>query len=442
MSEPSKPSRRSVRRAASVVGVAVLLVPLALYEGRKVIAREALVGWLLDHGVTSEVNIEGLRLDRLSGGVRAGNLKAPDFLAQDVAVTYGLRGLNFEVQSITLRGPTLRARLHDGRFSLGSLDRLIGELLRKPPQPDKAQPRIRIDRGILLLATDYGPVRLTLDATVKDGRLVALVARSDPARLKDEAFDVAVGAGAASLRTTGDRVALTLDAPIESLRAGGVTAKAARLQLKGDAPYPDLKRKRFDGAVALHVNFVGQGLALDGDQVDAPWVEVSFQGRTSGWIDDLSLGGAGVADLRSSAAAVRGMRLGPLRAAMKAGDLRWTRKGGDAVSATPQVTALLQEGVAGQLRVSQLLIEGRGPVSYGRDGVQTAMTVSLDGHGGWVGLGPVKAADAPELVAMKRAAQGFQVVAPAMTVELKGGASRFVLPQPLRLRADRGGTLK
>ena len=426
----------------SVVGVAVLLVPLALYAARKVIAREALIGWLLDHGVTSEVNVEGLRFDRLSGGVRAGDPKTPDFLAGDVAVTYGLRGLNFEVRSVTLREPTLRARLHDGRLSLGSLNQLIEELRKRPPQPDTAQPRIQIDRGILLLATDYGPVRLTVDATVKDGRLIALAARSDPMRLKDGAFDIAVGGGAAGLRTTGDRVALTLDVPIESLRAGDMTATATRLQFQGDAPYPDLKRKRLDGAVTLHADLVGQGLALDGDQVAAPRVGATFQGQGSGWIEDFSLGGATVADLRSSSAAVGGVRLGPVRATVKAGDLRWTRKGGDAVSATPQVAALLQDSVAGQLRVSQLLVEGRGPVSYGRDGVQTAMTVSLDGRGGWAGLGPVKAADAPELVAMKRAAQGFQVVVPAVTVELKDGASRFALPQPLRLRADRGGTLK
>jgi hypothetical protein len=442
VSEPSKPSRRSIRRAASVLGVAVLLVPLALYAARKVIAREALIGWLLDHGVSSEVNVEGLRFDRLSGGVRAGDPKTPDFVAGDVAVTYGLRGLNFEVRSVTLRGPTLRARLHDGRLSLGSLNQLIEELRKRPPQPDTAQPRIEIDRGILLLATDYGPVRLTVDATVKDGRLIALAARSDPARLKDGAFDVAVDAGAASLRTTGDRMALTLDAPIESLRAGGLTATATHVQVKGDAPYPDLKRKHFDGAVTLHANLAGQGLALDGGQLAAPQVEMTFQGRGSGWIEDFSFSGAAVADLSSSAAAAGGTRLGPLRAAVKAADLRWTRNGGDAVSATPQVTALLQEGVAGQVRLSQLLVEGRGPVSYGRDGVQTAMTVSLDGHGSWAGLGPVTPADAPELVAVKRAAQGFQVAAPAMAVELKGGALRLALPQPLRLRADRGGTLK
>ncbi len=143
MSEPPKPSRRSVRRAASIVGVAVLLVLLALYAARKVIAREALVGWLLSHGVASEVDVEGLRFDRFSGGVRAGDPKARDFVAGDVAVTYGLRGLTFEVRSVTLRRPTLRARLHDGRVSLGSLDPLIDELLKKPPQPDTAQPRRR-----------------------------------------------------------------------------------------------------------------------------------------------------------------------------------------------------------------------------------------------------------------------------------------------------------
>jgi Dicarboxylate transport len=441
VSGPPKPSRRSVRRAASIVGVAVLLAPLAIYPARKIIAREALVGWLQDHGVTSQVDIAGLRLDRLSGGIRAGDAKVPDFVAGDVAVTYGLRGLTFEVRSVTLRGAVLRARLHDGRVSLGSLDRLVAEFAKRPPRPNEPGPRIEIDRGILLLATDYGPVRLAVDATVKDGRLIALAARSDPARLSGGGGDIVVGRASATLHTAGDRVALTLDAPIANLRTGNASATAARLQLQGDAPYPDLKRKRSDGAVTLHAGFTGQGLMLAGGRLDSPRLDADFRGRMSGWTGDFGLSGAMAGDLRGSAAAMGGLRLGPVRAAIKAEDLRWTRTGGDAVSATPQVTALLQEAAGGGLRLSQVLVAARGPVTLGRTGARAALAASLDGHGAWTGLGPAKAADGPEFVAVKRAAQGFQVAAPAMTVELNAAALRLALPQPLRLRADSGGLL-
>lgn len=442
MTDP-RPSaaRRGVRAIAAVVGLALLVGLVALYAARKVIAREVLTGWLRSHGVASQVGVAALGLDRFAGRVSAGDPRAPDFVAGDASVTYGIRGLGFEVRSATLRGPTLRGRLHDGRLSFGSLDPLIEEFRKKPPQPDTREPRVQIEGGVLLLATDYGLVRLLVDAVVDKGRLVSLKARSDRARLQGRGFAADVGAASATLQTTGERVTLTLDAPLDGVQAGGKAARSARLTLSGDAPYPDLKRKLAVGAVGLHGTFAAQQVTLGGDIFSAPRLAADFRGQSSGWIEDFALAGAATADLNGAAAAVGAARLSAARLSVRAADLRWTRRGGGAVSATPQATVFVRDLAAGGLRVSQVQAEGAGPVSLGPGGIRAATMASLYGRGAWTGLGLPKATDEATVSALKRAAQGFHIAAPAVAVGLEGGVLRLALPQPVRLAADRGGVL-
>src|SRR3546814_7887720 len=86
--------------------------------------------------------------------------------------------------------------LRDGKLSLGVLDPLIEELRKRPPRPDAAKPRIVVDDGTLLLTTDYGATRLTTDATVADGKLMALCATSGPTSLEGRRFAASLGPGA------------------------------------------------------------------------------------------------------------------------------------------------------------------------------------------------------------------------------------------------------
>jgi hypothetical protein len=418
----------------------LLLALLAVYAARRVIARELLTGWLRSHGVVSSVQIDALGLDHMGGRVRLGPAKAPDFAAADVAVTYGWHGLSVELLSVTVRHPVLRAGLHDGRVSLGALDPLIADLLKKPPTPGAREPRIEIDQAVLLLASDYGPVRLTADALVKGGRLVSLTARSDPARLQGGAFDIAVGTVTGSLRSRGDRVSLALDVPIASVRAGGLTGASTRMTLSGEAPYPDLKRQRIDGPLDLHADLAGERAGLAGAALTAPALAANFRGAASGGIADLALVGTITGDLRGTAAVLGATRSGAIRLKATAVDLHWTRRTG-AFSATPRGTVLLQEAVAGNLHLTRLLAAGGGEVRYGPGGSQASLRASLDGRGAWNGLGPGKPSDEPQLAVLKRAARGFQISAPDVALGLDKGEVRVGLPLPLQVRADHVGTV-
>ena len=75
--------------------MAVLLVLLALYAARKLIAREVLTGWLRAHGVAAQIDVDGLGLGAFGGRLRLGDPKSPDATVGDVAVTCAVEPASF-----------------------------------------------------------------------------------------------------------------------------------------------------------------------------------------------------------------------------------------------------------------------------------------------------------------------------------------------------------
>jgi hypothetical protein len=439
LTDPRPTPGRRGRYVLAAVGVAVLVLALVLYASRKVIAREALTGWLRSHGVAATAEVGDFGLGGFKGRVSVGDPRAPDFVAGDADVTYGLRGLTFEIRSVRLTRPVVRARLHGGQLSLGALDPLIAELRKRPPRPDATKPNIAIDNGTLLLATDYGPVRLVADMAMADGKLTALTATSAPARLKGPAFDASLGPGALALRTRGDRVDFNADVAVSKAVAGSLSAEGARLRLTGQAPYPDLIKRRGDGAVTLRASLSGSRLAMAGQRLDGAQLSAAFDGVSAGWIDSLTLTGKAQADLRAASATAGPGHIGAIRAKMEAPDLRWSRKGGDTVSATARLTAALQDVTAGELRVPNAITALAGPVAFGAHGAAVALKGSVGGRGAWTGLGAPTAGDSTEIAAVKRAARAFSFQAPAISLAVSDSATRFALDQPLRVRPAAGG---
>jgi hypothetical protein len=431
--------RRDRRAAAAVVGLAVLLGLAALYATRRIVVRELITGWLRSHGVTSQVEIEGLDAGQSSGRVSLGDPRAPDFVG-DAAVTYGLRGLTPEVRSVTLRAPVLRVRLHEGKLSLGTLDPLIADLQKTPPRPDRGQPRIQIEGGILLLASDAGPLRLTADAIVEAGRLVSLTVRSDPARLRGPGVDVTTQAARLTLRTQGERVAFTLDAPVTALDVRGLRASSARLGVVGEAAYPDVKRQRAEGPVTIRMDLTGGPAgAPGGATLRRAALTGEFRGTSHGGLQDFGLDGVGRLEVTGADLASGGTRAATVHAVATTPDLRWAHGAGETLSATVQSDVEAKAVVAGDLRLSAVSARLTGPVAYVRNGMRTRLRGSVQGQGGWIGLGAPTRADAPELASLKRAARSFQIAAPGVALQIGGPAAPSVaLLQPARLRADGG----
>ncbi len=426
-----------------LVGVVLVVAASLAWLNRRTLAREALTGWLRSKGIASEAEVYAIGPASFSARLRIGDPARPDFEADRADVRYRFNGLGVEVLSVSLRRPVLRASLQGGRLSVGELDPLIAEFRRRPPRPDAARPAIAIDDGVLWLATDYGPLRVTADARVEDNRLVSLAAVADPARLRGPSFSAEIGRTRVAVTTRGSRVSARVEAPFARADTGAFEARGGRLLLTADAPYPDLERRRGDGALTVNLRLHAERLHAGAESLHAVDADLGFVGDSRGWIPDLAVTGRVVGSVRADSGDVGPGRVGGVRLALASDDLRWTRAGGDRIAATLQTTIVADRAQAAGLTLTRAALTAKGPVAVARDGLRAALSGSLVGHGGYVGLGPVTAQDAGDMASIKRAARGFSVAAPAARFTLAPGeAPILTLAQPLVLRPDRGGEVR
>lgn len=442
MTDTATAKTRPLRLILALAAVALVLLAGLAWLNRKALAREALTGWLKSRGVAAEAEVEAFGPSVFTARLRIGDPNNPDFAAERAEVRYRARLTGLEVVSLTLKKPVLRAAVRKGRLSVGALDPLVDEFLRRPPRPSAAKPRVEIDGGVLVLATDYGPLRLGADALVDDGKLMRLAAASAPARLRGSGFELALGPATLQAVTHADRVDLTLAAPIESLRVGAAAARDGRLTLVAQGPYPDLEKRRGDGAVTANLRFASRRLESAGQVLDDAELSAALAGQASGWIPDLAVSGKGAASLRAGAGRIGAAQARTLRVAATSEDLRWSRKGGDQVAGTFRLNGALEHLRSGDLTLSSLTAAASGPLSASRAGVDATLSGSAVGRGGWAGLGARAAGDAPQMAALKRAARSFAIAAPSAAVRLKDGAMTVDLGRPVRLVPDSGGAVE
>jgi hypothetical protein len=427
-----------------VVAVCVVVV----VGVRKPAARYFLVGWLERQGVPAEAEVTGLSLTRFRGSLRAGPPGRPDVDAPVIDVRYGLTGpwtgqpLGVLVTSVLVERPVLRAAIRDGALSMGSLDPVVQAFLRRPVQPDVAMPTVEFRGGKLFLATDYGPVTLTGDGRLEDGKLMALAGRSDPAVLSGPAFAAQLGAGALTLSTSAGKTHVAFALPItkvETKTAAPFSADAGVVTLALDGPYPDLIKKRGDGQVTGSLKAQARRIAFGGQALTDAAFDAGFNGQVTGWINDLAVRGAGTANLTAKDLAGPA-RVTGLALAATADQVAWTRTNGDALSAQLGLVGRADQLAAADLTLTRTSATLRGPVSMGRDGLQGALSGALLAEGSYGGLGPATRADAAPVVALKRAAAGFVIVAPGVKISLGSAGPRLDLPQPIRVTARSGAT--
>ncbi|MBL8770931.1 MAG: YdbH domain-containing protein [Phenylobacterium sp.] len=447
----AKPAKtRPLRLVLAVAGVVLVVVAALAWLNRRTLARDALTDWLRSKGVAADAEVEAIGPTTFTARLALGDPRSPDFAAERVEVRYRPRLTGVEVVSVAMRKPVLRARLKDGRLSVGSLDRLVQEVLRRPPRPNAAQPRISIDDGLVVLATDYGQLRLAADALVEDGRLRSLAATAAPARLAGGGFALETGAGVLRASTTASRTDASLSLPIARAAFADRTLTGGRLTVSIRGPYPDLVKRSGEGAVTLRANLTADRLAGGGQTVRAPVLTAAFDGRSRGWIDTLALEGRGVVELAAAGAEAGTARAGAVRARLVSDDLRWLRRGGDRVTGTGRLAARAADVRAAELSLPRLALDGALSFDAASAGLQASMRAGLEGRGRWDGLGPIAAGDTAQVAALKRAARGFTLSTSGLRAELDarsgGGASapplRLALATPLRIRPDGGGEVQ
>ncbi len=440
---PRAVSRR--RLLLGAVGLAAMLAAGGLYAARRSIAHDGLSDWLQDRGVASEVTVDSFGFSAFTGRLRLGDRARPDLTAERAEVSYRLTGfwrgdpLGVEVTEVRLRAPVLRARLKDGKLSFGSLDPVVTDFMGRPTP--KRQPRIVVDKGVLLLATDFGPVRLAADAVADDGRLVSLDASSAPTRLNGPGLAADLGAGALTARTKDGRFTASLALAIPQASGAGGDLVGGRLRVTAETAYPDMKGRRAEGPVSVRATLVADSLGMAGGRLAKARIVAGFTGRAIGWTDTLALTGGGAAELSAESGILNGSPMRQVKFKAQASDLRWTRTGGDAVTANLSGEAGLASLMAADLRLTRVAATVQGPLVWrpkGGAGVSLATSFSADGS--WSGLGPPLAADSLQTAALKRGLRDFHVSAPGLGVRASEGGWAVDANRSVRLTTRSGGT--
>lgn len=443
MTDTAPAKTRPLRLILALATVALVLLAGFAWLNRRALAREALTGWLNSKGVAAEAQVESFGPGVFTARLRIGDPNRPDFTAERAEVRFRARITGLEVISVVLRKPVLRAQLRRDGLHAGALDPLVQEFLRRPPRPNVKQPRIQIDDGVLVLTTDYGdPLRVTADALVDDGKLQRLKATSAPVRLKDGDVRVSLGAGSLQAVTRAGRIDLAIAAPVMSATTGAAGLEDGALNLTAQLPYPDLQKRRGDGAVVAALRLTGRRVVLAGQALDGAELKAGLTGQAKGWVPDLTFRGKASASILASAGHLGTMEARAVRLAATSQDVSWDRKPGDRIAATLKLNGGVDGLTADDLRLSPFTVTAEGPVSASASGIQAAFDGAAVGQGSWSGLGRVTAQDTPDIAAIKRAAAGFKVAAPGFSVRLKDGAATVALPEPVRVASARGGVVE
>lgn len=471
-----------------MIGLLLLTVlAAALYLNRRAAARELLVGWLDRKGIDADVEVEHLEVDGFVGKITIGDPQNPDFKVERVEVDYALgmpwskAGLGVTPSRIRLVRPLARASWKDGKLSLGSLDPLVAEFTARPPRPDSRAPLIVVEQGRARIDTEYGPLQVLADARIEDSRLLRLSARLPAASLKSGDIEARSLSAAVDLTTSGDRVAVKIDAAADRFALAGAGGTAARLNLTGDLPYPDLKRRRGDGRAVIAARLTAGSLSVAGVEARQAEAAMDFDGATEGWIETFRVVGkartelsardltgpdvrARNADLALDRADIlvkrdqRGLEwrvASPASIRLDSGSVGGTRldqavltsagltAGGRGAAFEVQGPLVVTAGrlVSGDLSLNQA--RGRMELDLVRDGV-TRMTAAgglSAARASWSGLGAPKNDDLPELAELKRALSAFAIDAPGVELSAGSAGTALTMTRPVTARPSNGGVL-
>ena len=486
----SRRPRPTARGALTVLLVAVLLLVVlaaALYLNRRAAARELLTGWLDRKGIDADVEIDRLEMDGFVGKITIGDPRNPDFKVERVEVDYALgmpwtkTGLGVTPSRIRLIRPLARASWKDGQLSLGSLDPLIKEFMAKPPRPEMRGPLVIVEGGRARIDTEYGPFQVLADARIDDSKLMRLTARLPAASLRSGDTEARGLSAAVDLTTTGDRVALKVDAAADRFALNAADGTNARLSLTGDLPYPDLKKRRGDGRAVIAAHLTADALSTAGIEGRKTEAALDFDGRTEGWIETFRIIGKGQARVRAQALTGPGLTARGADIAASRADVSLARSGrGLEWRVTSPAAITLDSGAAGETRLTRAALSSGGLTAGGhgdafevegplalmagglsagdltlndargrlaldvvRDGVtQITATGSLAAaRASWPGFGAPKADDLPELVELKRALGAFALDAPGVRLAAGSAGTELTLIRPVTARPANGGLL-
>jgi hypothetical protein len=394
--------------------VLLVLLILTLYAARTMIAERLARRWFEGRQVPAGFTVQSLSLTGLTAQLRLGPAANPDLTVTRLQVAYALgwdgRQVRVQTRSIRLWRPRLKAKLINGRLSLGGLDGLIRELSRQPAAPGRA-PDIFVDDGVLTLSTPQGLITVEGGGALRGGRLSAAHGGVAPLEVAVSGMRVRSAGGAFRLDRHGERLAGTID--LGPITAAGLASRVslARAKLAIEAPEPSAA-----GRVAGPVSLT---LAADGAAAETPSlhaagaaVEARLQGMVDGDAHGVTARAEGTAIAQGSA--------------VRLADAAVERLG---VRLQLQTFAAQADahGVRASAAFSGALV-GRGRLA---PAAAQRLAERL----------PVLGAEPPYRQAAARAFEAFRLSAPAWIGRIDADGLRFSLTAPLAFQSASGARL-
>jgi hypothetical protein len=254
---------------ASLVAALLIIAATVIYAERRLIAANFVKQYLAQYGIDSDVEFDRLAWGGFLARVRAGSVDAPDFSAEGVDVTLIYPDTSSYVGSVTpqvtavrLVRPLLHIDYDGKKFSFGSLQPLIDEILSQPsgaPGPD-----ITIENGRVLLTTPYGNVGVLANAAVDKGMLTRLQGTIASTTLRDENIVADLKGGTLSATMDGGAMKAKASLSLTSLQQGGRSARGIDVSVEGQG----IEWREDKGAYTFSID---DGiLTVDTDSANAP----------------------------------------------------------------------------------------------------------------------------------------------------------------------------
>lgn len=458
-----------------LIATALIIIAIAvLWIRREPIADSFIADELARRGVPGSYQIDalGLTVQRISD-LRIGDPAAPDLTADwaEIETRVGFGGVR--VLAVRAGGVRINGRFHDGRLNLGAVDRLL-------PEPTGAPFRLPdIDLGLsdveMRLATDAGPVMLRISGNGNPARRMTATLTAAAPELIAGGCRLVDARGGWSVTVAGYRPAFQGPLRFKSLACPqqrvavvwGDIALDAKLS-EGFDRWTGEARPRIGGGrygdqliagIGGRIGFEGTlartagvatlearalragGIAGEALTVQGPYrLRQARDGLDAGFIGRMrlaraSIGTAGLAALRDTAATLSATPLGPLAAAFADA----TADAGRDASAGARL-AFEQRGATGALTVTDAdvastsgfhaRIDGGSGIRIGwPDGTGSRIDARMRFGGGGMPAGTI---------ALAQASAGAPVTGTAILQPYRARDARLALA-PIRFSADTGG---
>ena len=454
---PAARRRRGRAARAALVAAAVLAIAVLLtaYLLRGPIGAWLLVGWLKARGVPASVSIDQLDTGGVSGRLALGPASDPDLMVERVEVVFepgflwrdGLAAPR--IHSVRLLRPRLKAAFDGHTLRLGTLQRLVDELVAAPPAGPS--PDIEARQGEVRLATSAGMVVAAGDADLSAGRLIRLDATLGPTHLASGGLGAELTSGTLSLRGSAGGLAGRFRLTGATLGFGAAQARDVIAFGTLAAPYPKGGPAPFDGPVALELTAQAASARSGGGAYQAPQATLGFKGTLRGVGPRLSAQGAARLAVAARAADLGGARIEEIDAeavlpdaALAIDSGRWRLEG--PLTAKAHADRAVFSGAAPVLRDASW--SPAGTIQAGSDGLAADLRGPLSGRES-VDRGavdrmaqgvPVIGADAAGRAAAGRALAAASLSSSDLRLTLSDGGRRGTVSGALRLASAGGGS--